>query len=272
MRMVAAAKMKRAQEAIESARPYVLKLQEIMQHLVEAAGSDYSNPLSEKRSEIKNVAVICIAADRGLCGSFNANLFKFTENFILKESKQEFPDADLSVIPVGTKSVKHFDKRDFPIERGYRDAFAKLDFADIQKIIRLCTDEFKSGKYDKVLVFFNIFKNILIQKPTRLTLLPIEPPETKEDEEKNNISLDYIYEPEQKAILDELLPKSVDIQFWRTILESNAAEQAARMMAMENATENAKELIRNLEMEFNKKRQEAITTEMLEIVGGANAL
>ena len=270
MRMVSAAKLKRAQSAIESARPYVLKLAEVMQNLIASVGEDYSNPLVQKRSAVNNIALIVIASDRGLCGGFNNNLFKVVTNYIDKELPNEYPDANVKLITVGKKTVQFFNKRDYEVIKRYPGIFQDLNFTTAQEIVNIVSNAYMKGEIDKVVIHFNWFKNVITQVPNKVTLLPIEP--DSQDEDSADTSVDYIFEPERTEILDNLLPKHLDIQLWRTLLESYAAEEAARMMAMENATNNANDLVKELEMIFNRERQAAITKEMLDIVGGANAL
>ncbi len=273
MRMVSAAKLRRAQAAIESARPYVLKLGEILRNVSENVGEDYHNPLLSKGHEVKNIAFVVVASDRGMCGSFNTNLFRKVDTYISTEMDADYPGAKCHIIPVGKRSVNYFRKSNYHVAREFNDAFARLDFSTAKEIVAHVSQGFITGNYDKVFIYFNEFKNILTQVPSSINLLPIEP--VKADgsgSAAKSFNIDYIFEPDMKQILDDILPKNLDIQMWRTMLESNAAEQAARMMAMENATDNAKELIKHLELVFNKERQAAITKEMLEIVGGANAL
>jgi F-type H+-transporting ATPase subunit gamma len=283
MRMVSVAKLRRAQNNIVSARPYFTQMDKILVNLVDSVGEGYSHPLIQKRKEVKNICCIVIAADKGLCGSFNNGLFRYVSQFVEENIMVEHPDANIQYISVGKKSVANFRKINAKIIKEYEHVFQDLDFDIVRQINTIVKRRFINGDIDKVYLFFNEFKNLLKQPPTYHVLLPIEaqpdkPSEDDEDEKKAVASvesfanIDYIFEPGQKEILDDLLPKNLDIQLWRALLESNAAEQAARMMAMENATTNAKDLIRHLEMVFNKKRQEAITTEMLEIVSGANAL
>lgn len=280
MRMVSAAKLRRAQEAIWSARPYVEKLGEIMADLVQYAGEDYTHPLIKRPKEVKNVVCIVVAGDRGLCGSFNTNLFRYSVRTIEDVLKKDYPEAQFHIIPVGKSTCTFFKKRDYPIVKQYPGIFGKLEFSSAKEIVDLAKEGFVGDVYDKVVVFNNFFKNVLTQMPTHGTLLPIEPPqaladdedEKKPKKEESKFEMNYIYEPNQKEILDELLPKNLNVQLWKALLESNAAEQAARMTAMENATNNAKDLIDSLQLKYNKARQSVITTEMLEIVSGANAL
>lgn len=274
MRMVSAAKLRRAQRSIESARPYFKKLASILANLVESVGENYSNPLVQKPKETNNYVYIIIASDRGLCGSFNNNLFREAIDHFELKVKKDNPQATIKLITVGKRTVQFFRKRQYEVIKEYPDVFSKLDFSLAQDINAQVQSKFINNEIDRVLVFYNEFKNVLIQVPASMTLLPIEQelPTKAKGDDKNKINIDYIFEPNQTEILDELLPKHLDIQVWRALLESHAAEHAARMMAMENATNNARDLIIHLQMVFNKKRQEKITTEMLEIVTGANAL
>lgn len=270
MRMVAAAKLRRAQESIESARPYVLKLSDILKNLVDAVGEEYTHPLIQPHKKVASVAVVVIASDRGFCGSFNTNIFRKAEQYMTNELPKEHPGAECSLIMVGKKTCNYFSNTKFNVISRYPQAFAPLDYSTATEIVETLTNLYFEEKIDKVVVFFNEFKNILQQVQKSITLLPIENEVKPEVESKFNT--DYIFEPNQKEILDVLLPKYIDIQMWRTLLESNAAEQAARMVAMENATNNANDLISHLELVYNKERQASITKELLEIVGGAEAL
>ena len=271
MRMVSAAKLRRAQEAVWSARPYVNKLSDILTNLVETAAEDYSHPLIEKHKRVNSIAIVIIASDRGLCGSFNTNLFRMVMNHINNELPVEYPGAKRTLIPVGKRCCQFFRRQNVEIIKEFPGVFLSLKFSIAKDIVNLVSNGFIRKEFDKVIVFYNEFKNLISQVPSVITLLPIEHKKTEEKTQEKYIS-NYIYEPDQKSILDELLPKHLDIQLWRTLLESNAAEQAARMMAMENATNNAHDLIKYLELVFNKARQAAITKEMLEIVSGADAL
>jgi F-type H+-transporting ATPase subunit gamma len=270
MKMVSTAKLKRAQDAIISARPFAAKLDDILINLVSEIDDSYSHPLLENRKDIKNIAVILIAGNRGLCGSFNTNIFRHTTNYINDEIKQEYPNADIHLFPIGKRACSSFKNPDLKSINKYPDLLTELNFTNAKTVVNTISNGFINGKYDKVIISYNMFKNLLVQIPSIITLLPIVA--KKEEENTTKFNLDYIFEPTQKEILDEILPRHLDIQFWKTVLESNAAEQAARRMAMENATKNAKDLSEYLEMVFNKERQAAITTEMLDIVGGANAL
>mgnify|MGYP000648684608 CR=1 FL=1 len=271
MRMVSAAKLRRAQEAIWSARPYVKKMNEVLTNLVSAVGEDYSHPLINKKNP-QNYTLIVISAERGLCGSFNSNLYRFTKNYINDEILKENSEANISIIPVGKRSCQFFAKENYRVIKEFSGIFQKLDYLQSKQIVEFASKLFIEGHTDKIIVIFNEFVNLIKQVPNVIQLLPIEHSKEKEIEVKQKYNLDYIFEPAKHLILDNLLPKNLEIQLWRTLLESNAAEQAARMMAMENATTNAQELIKHLELVFNKARQASITKEMLEIVSGAEAL
>ena len=270
MRMISAARLKRAQNNIESARPYALKMAEILGNLAEAVGENYTHPLIEKRKETKGITIITIASDRGLCGSFNNNLFRFVLNYAQNELLKNNPDLDIKHIAVGKRTVQFFKRQKIEVIKGFSNFFSNFDFESAKEIVNIAKNLFINKETDKVIIAFNEFKNVLIQRPKLIQRLPIESREQKEI--KSNKNLDYIFEPEKDKILNDLLPKHIDIQFWRTLLESFAAEQAARMMAMENATNNANDLIKHLELVYNKARQASITKEMLEIVSGAEAL
>lgn len=271
MRMVSAAKLRRAQDAILSARPYFYKMEEVLLNLVEAVGEEYHHPILENRKEIKSIGLVIISADRGLCGSFNSNLLRSAKNFINNEIPKLYPDANLSVIAVGKRASSFFAKEKIKVEKDFVGIFQNLNFSIAQEISEEALDGFIKHKFDRVYIIYNEFKNLISQIVRINELLPFEKPRTKEKQEKK-INIDYIFEPNKKEILDFLLPTSLNIKVWRALLESNAAEQAARMMAMENATKNANELIKHLELVYNKERQASITKEMLEIVGGAEAL
>lgn len=271
MKMVAAAKLRRAQDAILAARPYTLKLSEILGNLAASTEEEYYHPMLRKPSQVKSVAVIVVSSDRGLCGSFNANLLKAATNYIKKVLPAQYSGVKISVIPIGKRAVSFFGKQNMTVVREFPDIFAKLNFSTALDVATLVSEGFTDEKYDRVEIFCNEFKSVIKQEVKMNTLLPLERTATDASPVTEDGS-DYIFEPSRGEIMDELLPKYLNIQVWRALLESNAAEQAARMMAMDNATTNARDLIRALQLQYNKARQAAITKEMLEIVGGAEAL
>ncbi|HRK04963.1 MAG TPA: ATP synthase F1 subunit gamma [Chlorobiota bacterium] len=269
MRMVAAAKLRRAQDAITSARPFAQQLQKILGNLA-AAETDFVHPFFESRADVRSVLVIAVSSDRGLCGAFNTNLLRAT-TLRLEAIKKQHPDAVITIIPVGRRAVSALRKRSEEIVREYPDIFLKLEFTTAKDIAEYSADAFLGGRADRVEIIYNEFVSVIRQEQRALQLLPIAP-SIGEEAQKATTVVDYIFEPTRADILDQLLPIYLNMQVWRTLLESNAAEQAARMMAMENATSNAKDLINSLQLIYNRERQAAITKEMLEIVGGAEAL
>ncbi len=268
MKMVSAAKLKRAQRAIESARPYFLQLEDMMKNVISGVADDYSHNLIQHRDEVKHITAIVITSDRGLCGSFNASLYRYADNQLKDMIKNEHPEAKIDVIAVGKKTKSYYSKAELNMEASYVDVFAQLDFSIVKDILTSAIDNFIIGKTDKVMVFFNEFHSVVKQEAATKTILPLQIVKSEE----TSGTTEYIFEPDKESLLDELIPKLIDIQLWRALLESHAAEHAARMMAMDNATNNANDLIRHLELVYNNARQAAITTEMLEIVSGAEAL
>ncbi len=265
MKMVAAAKLRRAQDAIISARPYAHKIKELLQNL-SANNQDYSNPFFTQR-EVKNVILVVVTSDRGLCGAFSSNIIRTTRQHINRYYSD--PGCNLRLITVGKKGYDYFVKREIKIESKHIGIFSLLDFQIAKNIITEISNSFLKGKCDKIEVIYNEFKTVAQQRIVIEQLLPI-PLESIQSKDSN--PADYIYEPSSKTIIDSLIPKHLNFQMWRILLESNAAEQGSRMTAMENATTNANDLIRNLQLVYNKARQASITKELLEIVGGAEAL
>lgn len=266
MKMVAAAKLRRATESILNARPYAKKISTLLSHLV-TEDDRVTNQLFFER-EVKNVAIVVVTADRGLCGAFNTNIIKEASRFIEEDIKETGKNYQLYCL--GKKGSDHFGKRNYNIGKTYPGIFSHLNYATAQNLVDDLISQFLNGSIDKVILIFNEFKSIIQQKIVVEQFLPIAAPE-KDNSGKREIT-NYIYEPDQKSIFNYLIPKHLKAQMWRVLLESNASEFAARMTAMDNATTNAKELIRTLSLTYNSKRQAAITTEILEIVSGANAL
>lgn len=266
MKMVAASKLRRATESVINARPYAKHISTLLSHLV-TEDDQSSNPLLFER-KINNVAVVVVAADRGLCGGFNNNIIKETARYINEDLKDN--GIDHLLFCVGKKSSDYFTKRNFNIGKTYPGIFSSLNYTFAQQIVDELLSKYFDGTFDKVIIIFNEFKSVIQQKIVIEQFLPI--PIESSTENNKTVDHNYIYEPDQKSIFDYLIPKHLKGQMWRMLLESNAAEFAARMTAMDNATTNAKELIRTLNLTYNKERQAAITKEILEIVSGANAL
>jgi F-type H+-transporting ATPase subunit gamma len=275
MKMVAAARLRRAQERIISARPYAKRIEEIIQRFVSVFETS-QNPLLQK-SEVKNIGIVVVTADRGLCGSFNTNIIRAVLNLIEKRKKELPPDGKIKLICVGKKGYDYFSKHRKGIEifAGYPGVFKRtIEISDVREIMSKVVGGFLSGEFDKVEIVYNEFKSIVQQRIVIEDFLPIVPKfEAVKPSKGVKVPLvEYIYEPAPIEILNSLLPKYLETHILRVLLESNAAEQAARMTAMDNATENANELLRDLQLLFNKTRQALITKEMLEIAGGAEAL
>lgn len=270
MKMVAAAKLRRAQDRILQMRPYAQKLGGIMQNISSSVNEEViENPFAEAR-DVKNVLLVVVSSDRGLCGAFNSNVFKFTRALIEEKFEGVQAAGGLHILPVGKRSRDYFVKRDFQVIDDYAEMFGNLNFSQAIEASKLIQDRFIKGKYDHVEIVFNEFKNVATQILRSEQYLPIEG--KIGDEEEVESENDYIYEPDQEFIFQEIVPKSLNIQFYKALLESNAAEHGARMTAMDQATDNAAELLKELKLTYNRTRQAAITKEILEIVGGAEAL
>jgi len=265
MKLVAAAKLRRAQERILAARPYAGKMSELLGNLVSAAsGSDETqHPLLEQREGPRRQIVI-ITADKGLAGAFNANVIRRALEFV-RQSKT----AEVTLVVVGRKARDFYRRRPWTIKRDMIGFWDRLAYAHAAELADYFMQQYLDGEVDEVHLVYNEFRSVAVQRPVREQLLPI--PSTAEGETDTTV-VDYLYEPNPKAILDELLPRHVRTQVFRALMESLAGEYGARMTAMEAATKNAKEMIDVLTIQYNKARQEKITKELLDIVGGAEAL
>ena len=259
MQMVAAAKMRRAQDAILAARPYAVQLDRVLRRLQGSVDTS-QHPLLSERDGPRNLLVV-VTADRGLCGGFNGNICRYA----LTELNQS---DDVALITIGRKGRDFFRNRDFEITEDYPDVFRDLDFSQTVQIGRDLMKRFVSDEVDRVVLLFSEFRSVSQQIPMATQLLPIVPGEENEEES----GLDYIFEPEPDGLLQELVPRQINMQIWRALLESNAGFYAAQMTAMDNATKNAGEIIEELTREMNKERQASITLELMDIVGGAEAV
>ncbi|MEQ6168058.1 MULTISPECIES: ATP synthase F1 subunit gamma [unclassified Ekhidna] len=270
MKMVAAAKLRRAQDRIIQMRPYSQKLSEIIQNVSAGQSDDADNPYSEERA-IERVLLVVVTSDRGLCGAFNSSVFKGTKALIAEKYSHVEASGNLEILPIGKKALEHFTKRKYNVISTYSHLIEKLNFADAKEAAEMVMADFLDGKYDRVDIVYNEFKNVATQIVKKEQFLPIQEIETGDMDDSYG-EIDYIYEPSKDFIFDELVPKSLKIQFYKTLLESNASEHGARMTAMDKATENADDLLKELRLTYNRTRQAAITKEILEIVGGAEAL
>jgi len=267
MKMIAATHLRQAQKLRSNAQPYFDNLDGMLKRIVPLIDESYHNELLEQRDAIKNVGIMIISSDKGLCGSFNSNLFKYAQN-VIKTLPEIQAGADYKVITLGNKVSSFYsryspDKLDFAV----RPIYGKYKFAFVKEIMHKVVESYKSGKYDKIYFVYTDFINILKQEPKIVQLLPMVI--QKSDVPSNS---NYIFEPSKTQILDDLLPMYVDEVFWKLFLASNQALRAAEMMAMDLSTTNANNFIKFLELQYNKERQQLITTEMLEIVSGAEAL
>jgi len=265
MKMVAAAKLRRAQEAAVSARPYAEKLQAVMSNLAQREEADAHPLLSQRGTE--RALVVLMTADRGLCGGFNANVSKEAERFI-RNNEQGFDAIDLMII--GRKGRDFLKNRvGDHITKVHENITTDATYKTAQLIAQEVVADYSKEKYDAVYVLYNAFQSAIVQNVTLEQVLPIEPKET--DAEAAD-AIDYIYEPDKGGVLAEILPKMVEVQLFRGLLESNASEQGARMSSMDSASRNAAEMIDKLTLQYNRARQAAITKELMEIISGAESI
>jgi len=265
MKMVAAAKLRRAQDRIVQLRPYSEKLAALLANVSSGNNEEGMNTYSQQR-EVKRVLVVPITSDRGLCGAFNSNIIKAVRRLV---ESDELQGKAIEILPIGKKSYDNYRKRDYPMVNKFWGVFGDLTFDNVREAAEYAMESYVEGKYDKVYLVYNEFKNVATQIVQTEQFLPVV---ELEKEEAVNTNTDYIYEPSKDFIVEELIPKSLKIQFYKAVLESNASEHGARMTAMGKATDNAADLLKELKLTYNRTRQAAITKEILEIVGGAEAL
>jgi len=268
MKMVSAAKLKRAQDAVTQMRPYASKLQEVLSNL--SSSLDMSENEYSSDREVKNVVIVAVTSNRGLCGGFNNNVIKAA----LKLANNDYADKNVSILSIGKKASDAIRNTQYNIKGSYlpkhlNELWGDLTFENVSPVAQKLMDSYKDGSIDKIIFVYNHFKNVATQIVMTDQFLPIEEPEIAEGEKKN---LDYIFEPSKTDIVKELIPKSLKIQMYAALLDSHAGEHGARMTAMHKATDNAGEMVNDLKLEYNKARQASITNEILEIVGGAEAL
>lgn len=268
MKMVSAAKLKRATNAIVELRPYANKLKDMLANL-SASLEDGSSPFLQER-EPKNVLIVVVSSNRGLAGAFNMNAIKTANNLISEKYSAQFRAGNVSIIGIGKKSQEYYQRRKYTVIGDNNELFNELNFLNVSKITEAIMDGFLKGEFDRVEVVYNQFKNAAVQILTTEQLLPVP----KSDKKKVDAShqVDYILEPSQEEIVAQLIPKNIKIQLYKAVLDSHASEHGARMTAMDKATDNAGELLKSLKLSYNQARQAAITTELTEIVSGAAAL
>jgi F-type H+-transporting ATPase subunit gamma len=268
MKMVSAAKLKRATNAIIQLRPYANKLKDLLANL-SASLEDNTSPYLQEREPVR-VLVVVVSSNRGLAGAFNANVIKTANNLIAEKYSKQLAAGDVSIVAIGKKSQEFYQRRKYNVIGNNNDLYLALNFENASKITESIMKGFVNGDYDRVELVYNHFRNAAVQYQVAEQLLPVPKPEKKEEAKAANV--DYILEPSQQEIVEQLIPKNIKIQLYRAVLDSNASEHGARMTAMDKATENAGELLKSLKLSYNQARQAAITTELTEIVSGAAAL
>ncbi len=265
MNMVAAAKLRSSQAKMENFDPYAKKFSEVLENLSSRIDPEI-HPLLNKKEQVSKVELVHFTADRGLCGSFNMNLITAGEKWIKDRQKS---GLDYTLTLVGKKGRDYFRKRNYPISAGHVSVYGSVDIAYVNQMVKNLTDRYLSDEIDEVYMIYARFVSIAKQEPSLVQLLPIVPPQAEKDTEG---MAEYLCEPNAEALLIELLPKHLSVQIYNAFLQNETSEHAARMGAMDNATKNCSDLIENLTLVYNKARQAAITAELMDIVGGAEAL
>ena len=268
MKMVSAAKLKRATNAIVALRPYATKLSELLGNL-SASLEDGSSPFLQEREPVR-VLVIVVTSNRGLAGAFNMNAIKTANNLIAEKYSAQLAAGNVSIVSIGKKSQEFYERRKYNVIGNNNDVYNDLNFLNVSKITESIMEGFLKGQYDRVELVYNQFRNAAMQILTTEQLLPV--PKSEASKVNNAPTVDYILEPSQEEIVKELIPKNIKIQVYKAVLDSYASEHGARMTAMDKATENAGDLLKALKLAYNQARQAAITTELTEIVSGAAAL
>ena len=266
MKMVAAAKLRKSQDRIMQMRPYASKLSHLFQNL-SAAEQDDQAWHNQHREENK-ILIVTISSDRGLCGAFNSSIVKAAIRVASEKYPAQYAKGNVTFLPLGKKSFEYFSKRNFPIVADFWNVYHHLSYNQVAEVGEYMMNSFRNGDYDKIEIIYNEFKNVATQILRTEQFLPVVPVKKSATTQGS----DYIYQPNQTDIITGLVPKSLKIQLYKAVLDSNAAENGARMTAMDKATENAGDLLKDLKLTYNRTRQAAITKEILEIVAGAEAL
>ncbi|WP_345948555.1 ATP synthase F1 subunit gamma [Mucilaginibacter sp. PAMB04274] len=270
MKMVSAAKLKRATNAIVQLRPYATKLKEMLANL-SASIEDGASPYLQEREPVR-VLVVVVSSNRGLAGAFNTNAIKAANNIIAEKYSEQLRAGNVSIVAIGRKAQDYYLKRNYNVIGDNNEVYSDLNFINVSKITESVMQGFVNGDYDRVELVYNHFRNAATQFLVTEQLLPVPKAESEDKTKSAAEQTDYILEPSQKAIVEQLIPKNIKIQLYRAVLDSNASEHGARMTAMDKATENAGDLLKALKLSYNQARQAAITTELTEIVSGAAAL
>ena len=269
MKMVSAAKLRRAQDAIIQMRPYASKLQEMLSNIVSNTDGGSNISLAETRA-VKKVLMIVITSDRGLCGAYNANVQKMALAAISEKYASVQAAGNLTIWAIGKKGAEFFQKRGFSVDTRFRDTFLQLSFENVQNCAQAAVKAFADKEFDAVEIVYSEFRNAATQKFVAEQFLPI--PRNQPQQGKAAQKADFIFEPSKDQLIAELMPKILNTQLYKAVLDGNASEHGARMTAMDKASENANELLKNLKISYNRARQAAITTELTEIVSGAAAV
>lgn len=268
MKMVSAAKLRRAQDAITQMRPYSQKLQEMLSNIVSSLSSDANLPLAVDRAPEK-VLMIPITSDRGLAGAYNTNVIKLTRETIKEKYAAQAAKGNVTILPIGKKGYEYFQRNNFKLVDNFWTIFSNLSFESVREAAVYAQDAFLRGEYDRVELVYSQFRNAATQRFVSEPFLPIPRVQKTEGNRKET---DFIFEPDRETLLLDLMPKILNTQVYKAVLDANASEHGARMTAMDKASENAAELLRSLKISYNRARQAAITTELTEIVSGAAAL
>jgi F-type H+-transporting ATPase subunit gamma len=269
MKMVAAAKLRKAQDKIVRLRPYAGKLHDILVDVSQSLGDSGDGNIYGVKREPERVLVVVITSNKGLCGGFNANIIREVRRTIFEKYSEQYRNGNLWFLPVGKKGFDYLRKQKLNILEEQNNIFHNVSFDNIAPLAARLMDFFATGKFDRVDIIYNQFKNAAVQILTNEAFLPVDP---GQKQEKRGSGIDYLYEPTKEEIVNDLIPRSLKIQFYKAVLDSFVAEHGARMTAMHMATDNASQLIRDLTLQYNKARQASITNQILEVVSGAEAL
>lgn len=267
MKMVSAAKLRRAQDAILQMRPYAQKLQEMLSNIVSSLSGDMDLPLASVRTPEK-ILLIPITSDRGTCGAYNSNIIKATRNLIAEKYPTQHAKGNVTILPIGKKGYEFFQRYEYKLVDDFWNLFSDLSFENIRRAAQYAQEGFLKGDYDSIELVYSQFRNAATQVFVSEPYLPIPKVENPDGAKQT----DFIFEPSKEVLIEELMPKILNTQVYKAVLDAYASEHGARMTAMDKATENANELLRNLKISYNRARQAAITTELTEIVSGAAAL
>lgn len=270
MKMVAASKLNKVQHKVLQIKPYTENLNSIVSNITASGVTNFAEQYLTQRV-VKNILFIVMASDKGLCGSFNANIIKYAMGEV-KRIQSLYQEAEVHILPIGEKVFSAFSKKDFKVKKEFIDAIASLSFEKAQSVANFSKKAFLDGEYDRIILVYSNFKSVAVQKPVTLDYLPMVFSDKNSDNGQNIYPKDYIYEPSQVEIMQVLIPKLLETQLYNAMLESSASEHSARMMTMNKATDNAGEILRSLKISYNRTRQAAITQEISEIVSGTEAL